>query len=234
VLFVLLSFWSPKGGAGTSVFAATCALVLARRREVRLADFGGDLPAVLGVAGEPVPGLGEWLAAGAETPADALDRLAVDAGHGVSLLPLGHGTARTAAPEAGAALGVVLAHDDRVTVADVSTADCEALEAIVEVSDISIVVVRDCYLAVRRAVRAPLVRRAAGVVVVEEATRTIGHRVIAEVLQLPLLEVVPHVPPVARAIDSGVLASRTPDALERAARRALVRVGLLERQGRAA
>src|SRR3954471_9436654 len=125
--FLLVSFWSPKGGAGTSVFAAACALVLARRTEVRLADFGGDLPAVLGVAGEPAPGLGEWLDAGAATPADALDRLAGDAGHGVTLLPLGSRSACTASPEARAALGVVLAHDDRITIADVATADSDAL-----------------------------------------------------------------------------------------------------------
>jgi hypothetical protein len=230
---LLVSFWSPKGGVGTSVFAAGCALVLARRTEVRLADFGGDLPAVLGIAGEPAPGLGEWLDAGAETPADALDRLALRAGAGLSLLPLGGRSARTATPEAGAALGVVLAHDDRTTIADVAKADCDALRAIVEVSDISIVVVRDCYVAVRRTVRTPLVSRAAGVVVVEEG-RALSHRVVADVLPVPVLEVVPFAASVTRAIDSGVLSSRLPTVLERSARRLMVRIGLLERQGRAA
>jgi MinD-like ATPase involved in chromosome partitioning or flagellar assembly len=231
---VLVSFWSPKGGVGTSVFAAACALVLARHTAVRLADFGGDQPAVLGVAGEPVPGLGEWLDAGAATPADAVDRLAVDVGRGLSLLPLGNRTPRTATPEAGAALGVVLAHDERVTIADAATADCDALQAIVEVSDISIVVTRDCYLALRRAARTPLVRRAAGVVVAEEGMRGLHHRVVTDVLHLPLLDVVPWQAHVARTIDSGVLCSRLPDSLDRSARRVLSRVGLLQRQGRAA
>ncbi len=214
---MLVSFWSPKGGVGTSVFTAACALVLARTTEVRLADFGGDQPAVLGLASEPAPGLGEWLDAGAATPADALDRLAVDTGRGLSLLPLGRRSPRTATPEAGAALGVVLAQDERVTIADVATADSESLRAIVEVSDVSIVVTRDCYLALRRAARAPLVQRAAGVVVGQEGARGLHHRVVTDVLQLPLLDVVPWHAHVARALDSGVS-----------------RLGLLERHGRAA
>jgi hypothetical protein len=230
---LLVSFWSPKGGAGTSVFAAACALVLARRGDVRLADFGGDQPAVLGLAADPAPGLGEWLDAGAATPADALDRLAFDAGHGLALLPLGGRSARTATPEAGAALGVVLAQDDRVTIADVAQADCDALRAVVEVSDVSIVVVPDCYVALRRAVRSSLVSRSAGVVVVEEG-RALNHRVVADLLHVPVLDVVPRVASVTRALDSGSFASRLPDVVQRSARRVVARLGLLERHGRAA
>jgi Flp pilus assembly CpaE family ATPase len=40
---MLLALWSPKGGSGTSVLAAACALVLARHGAgARLADLGGD------------------------------------------------------------------------------------------------------------------------------------------------------------------------------------------------
>jgi hypothetical protein len=58
--------------------------------------------------------------------------------------------------------------------------------------------------------------------------------VVTDVLQLPLLDVVPWHAHVARTIDSGVLSSRLPDSLDRSARRVLARVGLLQRQGRAA
>jgi MinD superfamily P-loop ATPase len=47
---VLLALWSPKGGSGTSVLAAACALVLGRRGGARLADLDGDQPALFGLA----------------------------------------------------------------------------------------------------------------------------------------------------------------------------------------
>ena len=77
---MLLAFWSPKGGSGTSVLAAACSLVLARDADgARLADLAGDQPAIFALAAEPETGLGDWLAAGPEAPPDALDRLTVAA-----------------------------------------------------------------------------------------------------------------------------------------------------------
>src|SRR6185437_6313563 len=89
--FVLVCFWSPKGGSGTSVVAATAALVLAREGAARVADLAGDLPAVLGLASDPDLGLRDWLRAGPEAPSEGLDRLEVDAGRGLALLPAGTG-----------------------------------------------------------------------------------------------------------------------------------------------
>jgi hypothetical protein len=231
---MLLSFWSPKGGAGTSVFAAACGLVLARHTNIRLADFGGDQPGILGVAGEPALGLADWLNTGAQAPAEALDRFEVDVGRGLTLLPRGERCAFDASPEAGAALGVVLANDPRLTIADVGTADTDALRAVVEVSDVSVVVLRDCYLALRRAARTPLVARAAGLVVVEEEGRALTTGALSDVLNLPVLATVPIRLGISRAVDAGVFASRMPDGLERPARRLCMRLGLNGRQGRAA
>src|SRR6266700_6142645 len=76
---VLLALWSPKGGSGTSVLAAACALVLGRRGGARLADLDGDQPALFGLASEPPTGLVDWLGAGPEAPTDALERLTVEA-----------------------------------------------------------------------------------------------------------------------------------------------------------
>ena len=67
---MLLALWSPKGGSGTSVVAAALALVASGRGETRLADLGGDQPAILGLL--PLPshpagaagGLAAWLSAG--------------------------------------------------------------------------------------------------------------------------------------------------------------------------
>jgi hypothetical protein len=231
---MLLSFWSPKGGSGTSVVSAACAVLLGRVAPVRLADFGGDQAAVLGLSVDTPSGLSEWLTVGPEAPADALDRLAVDAGHGVALLPRGTGPLWSASPEAGAALGVVLANDPRITVADVAGADAPALHALVEVSDASIVIVRDCYLGLRRAVRNPLVERASGVIVVHEHGRALGTSEIRDVLDVPVLATVDTRPSTARIVDSGVLPTRITEHLARPLQRALETLGLPGREGRAA
>ena len=212
---MLLAFWSPKGGSGTSVVAAATALVLARRRACRLADLGGDLPAILGLPPEPSDGLVGWLSAGpVGAPAGALDHLELRSGPNLAVLPLG-GTGRLPAnipPEAGAALSVVLSHGSPV-VLDAGRADHPAGQAVVEVAGASVVVVRGCYLALRRAVRHPLTSKASGVVLVDEPGRVLTDHDVSEVLELPMLARFPLRAGVARAVDAGVLACRLPSAL---------------------
>lgn len=229
---MLLALWSPKGGSGTSVLAAACALVLARRSEgARLADLGGDQPAIFALVSEPETGLAEWLVAGAEAPGDALDRLSVTAAPGVALLPRGGSADRTLAPlpaaTAGAALAVALRDGPVPTIVDAATAASPAARALVEVADASVVVLRGCYLGLRRAVHSPLLGRAAGAVVVEEQMRSLGATEVADVLDLPVLARVPVRASIARAVDAGVLSARLPDAIARPAARLLTRVELL-------
>lgn len=235
---MLLALWSPKGGSGTSVVAAACALVLARRGDVRLADLAGDQPAIFGLASDPSPGLIDWLAAGPEAPADALERLGVPASPGVVLLPRGEGDSPVApvvAAEAGAALAVSLRDGPIPTVVDVGTADSPAARAVVEVADTSVIVVRGCYLALRRAVRSPIVGLAAGTVLVEEPSRSLGPTEVRDVIDRPVLTRVPVRAAIARAVDAGVLPARLPDALGRPVTRLLARLGYIaERRGEAA
>jgi cellulose biosynthesis protein BcsQ len=234
---VLVTFWSPKGGSGTSVVAAACAIVLAGDGGARLVDLDGDQPAVLGLppsgSTRPAPGgVRDWLAVGPEAPADALARLAVEAAPGFVLLPRG-GAAPTASGESGAALGVVL-RDTGVTVADCGRADDPASRALVEVSDFSVIVIRPCYLALRRAATEELVRAASGVVLVEEAGRALGAREVADVLGVPVLASVPVRASIARVVDAGVLVARLPDALARPMRTLLERLGVARSRGHAA
>jgi hypothetical protein len=233
---MLVALWSPSGGAGTSVFAAATALVLARRQPIRLADLDGDQPSILGFATEPSPGLAEWLAAGPGAPAAALDALAaaVASAPNLTLVPRGATdpvALATVAPEAGAALGVVLRDSPVLTIADAGRAEVPALRAFVEVADISVVVVRDCYLALRRALRSDL-SGAAGVVAMDDEYRALRPRDIADVLRLPVLASVPVCPPVSRSVDAGVLPGRMPAGLQRAARRFVDRLGLGEHRER--
>ena len=161
----LLSFWSPKGGSGTSVVAAACAVHAANTLgSVRLVDLRGDQPAILGLGADPETGVADWLAAGPTAPTDALDRLGVEIVPGLSLLARG-GTPSllepAAAAESGAALAVAL-RDGPLTIVDVGVADSAVARAVLEVSDTSIIVMRECYVALRRAVRNPLTARASG------------------------------------------------------------------------
>ena len=104
---MLVACWSVKGGAGTTVVAASLALLLAQNAPsgALLADLAGDLPAALGLPEPDSPGLSAWLAAGESVPADALARLEVAVSPGVTLLPRGDGEllAHRAEPARGAA-----------------------------------------------------------------------------------------------------------------------------------
>ena len=222
---MLLALWSPKGGSGTSVLAAACAAVLARRGPCRLADLAGDQPAVLGLGADPETGLAEWLATGPDAPVDALDRLAVEVAPDLRLIPPGQPRplAPHAAAEAGAALGAALRADGTHCVVDAGRADLPASRMVVEVADVSVVVVRGCYLTLRRAVHSPLTARAAGLAFVDEPGRALGASEARDVLDLPVLTRVPVRAAIARAVDAGILAVRPPEPLARAAARLLDR-----------
>ncbi|MDQ4131759.1 MAG: hypothetical protein M3179_00800, partial [Actinomycetota bacterium] len=88
---MLVACWSPKGGSGTTVVSVGLGLVMARGNSATggalLADLGGDIPAVLGLAEPAGPGLGDWLAAGPDVPAGALAHLEIEVAPGLSVLP---------------------------------------------------------------------------------------------------------------------------------------------------
>lgn len=229
---MLLALWSPKGGSGTSVLAAACAAVLARRGGCRLADLGGDQPAILGLGADPETGLAEWLATGPDAPPDALDRLTVEVAPGLTLVPPGTPrSVRTPAPsaEAGAALGAALRSSEVPCVVDAGRADSPAVRMVVEVADASVIVVRGCYLTLRRAVHTSLTARAAGIAFVDEPGRSLGATEARDVLDRPVLVRVPVRAAIARAVDAGVVALRPPEPLARAADRLVERVALASR-----
>lgn len=232
----LLAFWSPKGGSGTSVTAAAVAIQAARvRGPVRLVDLRGDLPAVLGLGADPATGVADWLAAGPTAPTDALDRLGVEVVPGLSLVPRGRTRgvlAPPAAAEAGAALGVAL-RDGPLTVVDVGVPDSPVARALVEVADMSLPVLRECYLALRRAAGSALVPRSFGLVVLEEPGRALGAADVAQVLERPVVVRVPVRTAIARAVDAGVLPTRLPEPLARSATHLLRELGLGSRRSAA-
>ena len=216
---MLIACWSPKGGSGTTVVSCGLAALLSRGSAAGalLADLSGDAAAVLGVAEPSGPGLAEWLAAGPDVGAGALARLEVEAAGGLRLLAWKPADPDfRAAPGRAAALVDALSADTRPVVADCGPAASGAGLALAAGAAISLLVLRPCYLALRRALAAPV--RPSGVVLVVEGGRSLGRRDVEEVLGVPVRAEVAVEDAVARAVDAGLLARRIPRSLERALR----------------
>jgi hypothetical protein len=188
---------------------------------VLLVDLAGDLAATVGVA-EPATGLTDWMAAGPEVTLDALGRLEVSTPiRGVSLLAVGRGVGWT--PDRLGALVGLLAADQRAVVVDAGVlsrlpGDQVGLgEAVTSRADVSLLVTRACYLAMRRAIT--LGRHPDGVVVVRENGRALDGGDVERLLDAPVVARVDIDPTVARLVDSGLLATRPPRGLTRPLRR---------------
>jgi cellulose biosynthesis protein BcsQ len=220
---VFVSCWSVKGGSGTTVVAAALALLLARRSPdgALLVDLAGDAPAALGLGERAGPGVHAWLAAGGATPPDALARLEVAAAPELALLPAGDPPAgaapgqglAAARTERAALLASLLAADPRPVVVDCGPLAGDAAVVLAGGATASLLVLRPCYLALRRAQAAPL--RPSGVVLVVEPGRALGPADVEAVLGVPVRALVPWDPAVARCVDAGLLARRLPRQLER-------------------
>jgi hypothetical protein len=219
---LLFACWSPKGGSGTTVVTAALGLLLARAAPsgALLADLAGDLPTALGLAAGPSGiGLADWLGAGPDVPDDALERLEIDAGPRLRLLPWRGSAGAPVTDGRGEALAAALSADPRPVVVDCGAAVTGAALAVAANATVSLLVIRPCYLALRRALDAPL--RPSGIVLVSEEGRSLGRADVEDVLGVPVRADVRVDPTVARAVDAGLLAGRLPRGLERALRPAL-------------
>ncbi|MGI8938261.1 MAG: cellulose synthase operon protein YhjQ/BcsQ [Iamia sp.] len=218
---MLLTCWSVKGGVGTTVVSAALATTLARIHSADggalAVDLAGDLPAALGLPDPRDPGLSGWTRAGADVAADALARLELSAGPDLALLPRGGGEPGPA--DCHHVLARLLDADPRPVIVDagVITARSSALPLAAQATR-SLLVVRACYLGLRRAVDAPV--RPDGVVLVSEPGRALRSEDVEAVVGAPIVAEVPIEVAVAQAADSGLLARRVPRSLERSLRQA--------------
>jgi cellulose biosynthesis protein BcsQ len=216
---VLTCCWSVKGGSGTTVVAASLALLAASAsHDALLVDLAGDAPAALGLPEPSGPGVREWMAASTEVEADALDHLTVAASPSLRLLPSGHAPLTDVAARARVELlGRTLRDRPEAVVVDLGVPN-PALLPLVNRADTSLLVLRACYLALRRAQAAPA--RPTGIVLVNEPGRALGRREVEDVIGVKVLAEIDLDPTIARAVDAGLLASRLPRTLSRALRSA--------------
>lgn len=216
---MLISCWSPKGGAGTTVVTAALGLVLAARPGVPgvlLVDLAGDLPAALGLGPGGGLGLTDWLAAAPEVPGDALSRLEAPAGPSLAVVPRGAGPLEPG-PGGAELLAAVLAAERRPVVVDCGRIDADlgpdagTALALAAASSRSLLVLRPCFLAVRRAAVAPLV--ATGIVLVDEPGRSLAAADVEAATGVPIVARVRTSDRIARTVDSGLLVARPPRSL---------------------
>lgn len=212
---MLIAYWAAKGGSGTSVVAASHALVHADRHPVLVVDLAGDLPDVFGVD-HPDAGVAEWIAAGESVPSDALDRIARPIAAGVSLIGRGEGPVNS--PRM-AVLARLLRRDPRTVIVDAGSQPSAARHIITQVADRSILVTRACYLAVRHQMRGGLAPTE--IAVIREPHRSLRDDDVAAAIGAPVRASIDFDPRVARAVDAGLLCSRLPRGLRRALEAAL-------------
>ncbi len=204
----MIGCWSTKGGSGTTVIAAALALSRALTgNQVFLVDACGDLPATLGIAEPTTRGLTDWLASSKPEPSTLADHF-IPVTANVSLLPKGTIEEYVLHSDALARLSRGLQQLNQCTIIDfgrqVSHLDLR------EHALRSILVVRPCYLALRRATQSP---QPDSIVVVEEPGRALTCTDIQRLIGAPIMAKVPIDPTIARSVDSGLLATRLPPML---------------------
>lgn len=222
---MVVACWSPKGGSGTSVVAVSLACLLADREPGALVvDLAGDVPAVLGQAEPEGPGVVDWLGAGGHVPADALARLEHPVTSRLGLIGRGQGSVDDGIRAE--LLLALLEADGRAVVVDCGRVDrhdqrgaARAGRVLASRAPTSLLVVRPCYLGLRRAVGIGI--RPTGAVVVAEPGRALEPADVEEVLRVPVVAAVPWSASIARAVDAGLLHRRPPPELAAALRGAV-------------
>lgn len=198
---MLYGCWTVKGGSGTTVFAAGLALTLANKfKQATIVDLAGDVPAVLGMAEPTSRGVRDWLST-VSRDNDELAGLAINATATLRVIPAG--AARVF--DADALHDLVNAIDGNVVMDFGTLQPTDALQTAIHTDWL---VVRPCYLALRRAARLSV--RPRGVVVIREQCRSLTKRDVSSVIGAPVVGEVTVCDTVARSTDAGLLATRLP------------------------
>ena len=206
-MFTILS--SPKGGSGTSVVAASLAIVSSSSSPTLLVDLAGDQAAILGMP-EPPIGLSDWANAMTYREFDEIVSLCHD---NLYLAPTGSFDFEILNANAWGNLtqALTMKHSEGYNIiVDLGRADIPL--ALRKIVDTCYLVTRPCYLALRRAV--DLETAFSGVIVVNEPDRVLTSRDVESVLKLKCVAEIPYTSEISRRVDSGLLKSRLPMALQ--------------------
>ena len=203
--------WAAKGGSGTTVTACAMALGAPRGVQTTLVDLGGDCATALGLDEPTGPGVTDWMASPTAGPAE-LARLAVAVRDGVRLI---HRGCAEVAGNQWSRLASTLAEWPDVVVDAGSGAPPIQLH---EIADLSLLVIRPCYIAIQRARRIGV--QPSGIAVIQEPGRSLSTDDVERAVGAPVVVETRLDPAVARAVDSGLLVARLPRSLIMSLRRA--------------
>ncbi|MFT4865056.1 MAG: hypothetical protein ACI8RE_001243 [Ilumatobacter sp.] len=206
--------WAVKGGSGTTVVTST--LALESRRPSLLVDLDGEIDTVLGLPEPNRPGVVDWLLG--DGPATQLDDLLTDIDDTTFLLPCrASGTAGSVGPATSvplpgrwAALLAWLTEWEARFAGEVWIDAGTGTPATALASGIEQrwLVTRACYLSLHRAARSPI--RPTGVLFVSGHGRQLRPKDVERSVGAPIVATIADDPRIARAVDSGLLASRPP------------------------
>jgi len=212
------TFVAPKGGVGLSVVVAAVASRLAIDHQVTIVDFAGDQLDIFGRDGtRSAPGVVDWLLADDTVAASALGNLAIDVGRGLRIISAGTAPLVGIDPQRSTEMVRSLGAQGTV-IADLGVIDPDPFAAgsvIAAAGDRTTLVLRACYLALRRAQSIPVV--VDDVVEIVEGGRALTTVDIEGVLGQPVTSRLPFDPQIARAVDAGLMRRRLPRALRRLA-----------------
>ena len=215
---MLVVCWSPKGGSGTSVIATGLAIVDSRSttkpsNDARtvIIDLAGDVPAILGIE-DPLVGLAEWIS---DPTAFDIRTLIVDQGTELGVLPRGRAALPESRSGAWSRVAVELANLSNSGSTIIVDAGRGPIPRELEsAADHEYVIVRPCYLALRRA---RLIDHSSdAVIIVTEPDRALKQSDIARVLGLPVAATLDISADIARRVDAGIITSRPSTELTRA------------------
>ena len=210
---VLTVCWAAKGGSGATVVACALALTSASQSEPSwLLDLAGDAPAALGIAEPNGPGVLDWVAS-ASAPPTAMDALGAAAAPGLRVVPRGSATPAGDHPR-WHDLGTFLAERAPHTVVDAGTG--RPPPALFAAAQRRLLVIRPCYLALRRAAASTLIPT--GIIVIHEPGLALRAEDVAAAVRAPVVAEIELDPAVARSVDAGLLAARIPRQLASAVR----------------
>jgi len=196
--------WAAKGGSGTTVVACALALGYARSEPATLVDLRDDCATALGLAEPSGPGVLDWMASPSAGPVE-LSRLAVPIRDEVRLIPRGSLDARD---DQWCRLPTALAGTPNVIIDAGTGLPPHALH---EAAQHSLLVIRPCFIAIRRAQQLDI--RPSGIVLVGEPGRALTSDDLEHALGVPVVAEVRLDPAVARAVDAGLLIARLPRSL---------------------
>lgn len=193
---------SSKGGNGTTVTAASFALLSAQRNSPTiLIDLCGDIPAVIGLTEPAGTGINDWLnETCTQTFADLMQQCPPVADN---LIVIHRGSPYVEGQPRWAELADALRSLSHNVVIDAGITFVP--DSVRHAVTTTTLVTKPCYLSLRRATN---MARPTNVILIKEESRALTQRDVSHVLGVPVVAEIPYQAAISRTVDAGLLPNR--------------------------